>query len=423
MLSAPSPAAEPAVDEPPAEPQAADAATPPPAAPPTPRDLTVAATIVAFVIGCAAVVAGYVAINGGVLRAAAPAKTYEATRMTVPRGLGRIDGNVLAAHGVGGDVLIVAIPTDFRARDLETIAWDVTGVPANADVRLLFNSDYTPRRVHNRPLVVEDDRVLPIALAGDRDWLGRITGLALAVRAPGATVRVRSVTAKPLSLAQLLKDRARRVVPRRALDRHVDQQRHRRRGPADAAPSDPADDRRAGRVRARRRGAPPVRPRRYRRGIAPIAVLVFVIAWVALDLRWTANLARQVVATLDRYGGKDTSERALAAEDGELAGVPRQGEGAAAAAIRSASSSSPQAHYFRGPRELAPASAPRRVGARPRRRARAGHAACQATTCWCGGAPARNSMRRTAASDSTTASSCTAPALLVERGSALFAIR
>ena len=351
-----------------AEAPPSDTPAPAPAAPPPPRDLTVTTTIIAFVAGCLVVVAGYVAINGGMLRAAASAKAYEATRMSVSRGLGRIDGNVLAAHGVGGDVLIVAIATDFRARDLETIAWDVTGVPANAEVRLLFNSDYTPRRVHNRPLVVEDNRVLPLALAGDRDWLGKITGLALAVRAPGATVRIRSVTAKPLSLTQLVSDRAGewfRDEPWTGTSiNNVTGGSGSQSLPLPVPLTIAALVAFALVVAARR-----LFPGRYRRGVAAIGALVFVIAWLALDLRWTANLARQVVATIERYGGKDALERALAAEDGELVAFVDKAKALLPEGSAARRRPRPGALLPR-PRRLAPAAASGRVGTGPRRRAR-----------------------------------------------------
>ena len=319
---------------------------PPASAPLEPRDATVAATIVAFVIGCLLVVAGYVAINGGGLLAAAPSKSYEAAKMNVPRGLGRFEAGTLVANGVGNDVLIVAVATDFRARDLETIVWDVSGLPAGADVRLLFNSDYTPRRVHNRPLAVEEGRVRPISMTGDRDWLGRITGLAIAVRAPGTTVRVRSITAKPVSLTQLLADRANewfRFEPWTGTSINSVTGGASAQNLPLAIPVLVAALFAFAVVVLLRR----LLPRRFPRGVATIAVLVFAIAWLVLDVRWTANLARQVVATVDRYGGKDAGERVLAAEDGELAAFVEKAkallpEGPQRVLVLA------EAHYYRG---------------------------------------------------------------------------
>jgi hypothetical protein len=343
-----------AADEPPPDqpPPDAPVAKPPPpdpvptAAPPLPRDLTVVSTVLAFVVGCALVVAGYVAINGGVLVAAAPPASYEAARMNVPRGLGRLEGGAVTAQAPVSDVLIVAVATDFRARDLKTIAWDVNGIPADADVRLLFNSDYTPRRVHNRPLTVEDGRVRPIALQDDRDWLGRITGLALAVRAPGATIRVRGVVAKPLSLGQLLGDRARewfRDEPWTGTSINSVT------GGAPAQNLPLPVPLMLAAVVAFALVAPAARflPTRFRHGVLPVAVIAFVLAWAVSDLRWSANLARQVAVTLDRYGGKDANERALAAEDGELAAFVEKAKALMPAEPQRVLVLA-QAHYFRG---------------------------------------------------------------------------
>ena len=344
--------AEPAAEaqaEPPSDAPAAEAPPPtpaPPPEPPPPRDYTVVATVVAFLLGCILVVAGYVAINGGVLVAASAPASYDAARMNVPRGLGRLEGGVVTAQAPANDVLIIAVATDFRARDLPTVAWEVTGLPADADVRLLFNSDYTPRRVHNRPLTIEDGRVRPLSLADDRDWLGRITGLALAVRAPGATVRVRGVTAKPLSLGQLLGDRAREWLRD---EPWTGTSINSVTGGAPAQNLPLPVPLMLAAVVAFALVAPAARflPSRFRRGLLPIAVIAFALAWALSDLRWTANLARQVAVTLDRYGGKDTSERALAAEDGELAAFVDKAKAAMPPDPQRVLVLA-QAHYFRG---------------------------------------------------------------------------
>jgi hypothetical protein len=318
----------------------------PPPAPPSPPDRTVLATVVAFVVGCVLVAAGYVAVNGGAFRTPAAAKVYEAAKMNLPRGTGRLDGDAVYAQAVGNDVLIVAVATDFRARDLETIAWDVSNVPAGADVRLLFNSDYTPKRVHNRPLAIEGGRLLPIAMTGDRDWLGRITGLAIAVRAPGQTIRVHSVTAKPMSLAQLAKDRAGewfRDEPWSGTSINSVTGGASSQSLPLAIPVTIAALFAFGVVVLLRRFA----PRRHARSVATIATVAFVVAWLVVDVRWTVNLARQAIATLERYGGRDAAERALAAEDGELAAFVEKAKAALPPGPQRVVVLA-EAHYFRG---------------------------------------------------------------------------
>jgi hypothetical protein len=211
---------------------------------------------------------------------------------------------------------------------------------------LLFNSDYTPRRAHQRPLAVEAGRVLPLSLAGDRDWLGRITGLALVVRAPGATIELRGVSVKPESAMQLVADRVREWF---AYERWTGTSINTVTGgaPAQSLPM-PVPVALAALVGALllallRRFA----PARWPVSMATGAALVFLVAWASLDLRWSANLARQVAETVDRYGGKSGEARRLAAEDAELAAFVER--------ARAAMPADPQrvfvlaeAHYFRG---------------------------------------------------------------------------
>lgn len=332
--------AAPAVD---AAPPSAAAATP--AAPPS-RDVTLVATLVAFAAGCLIALAAYVLVNDGRLRTAAAPQTYGIAKMSVPKGTAKRDGDTLVATAPARDVLVVATQSDFLARQLSAVDWDAFEIPPEADVRLLFTSDYKPRIVQNRPLAVEDGRVQPIALSGDPDWLGRITGLALVVRAPGATVRVRGVTVKSQSAMQLVGDRAREWfrfeswsgtsinnvtggAPLQSLPLPV--------------PVAVAALLALGALVLVRRFA----PARLPGTIASLAAGLFIVAWAVVDLRWTANLARQNADTLDRYGGKDASARALAAEDGDLFRFLEQAKAAMPA--------DPQrvvvlasAHYFRG---------------------------------------------------------------------------
>ena len=331
---------------PPAGPGAASDRPAPVAPPSGPRDRTVVASIVAFAIGIVLAMAAYVVANNGSFRAASAPKAWGAEKMNVARGTGRLEGNVLVARAPANDVLIVSLQTDFRARDLSAVAWEIADVPPGGDVRLLFQSDYTPKRVHNRPLVVEDGRVLPASLAGDAEWLGRITGLAIAVNAPGATVRVRGVAARSQGAAQIVRDRFAEWFK---LESWTGTSINAVTGGADAQSLPlPVVVTVAALIALAalavvRRFAPAAFPR----GTIAIAVALFVLAWTVLDVRWTVNLARQVAETVERYGGKDAAERARSAEDGDLVAfldkaktlLPAEPQRVVVLA---------QAHYFRG---------------------------------------------------------------------------
>ena len=342
---APTGAPLPADDAPPAAaPAGAPAVGEPESRPP--RELTAIAAIVAFAIGIALAMAAYVAVNHGSLAASAAPQSWDPSKMSVPRGTGRLEGGTLVARAPENDVLIVSLPTDFRARELSAVSWDVVDVPPDADVRLLFSSDFRPKRVQNRPLAVEDGRVLPTTLAGDPDWLGRITGLAIAVRAPGATVRVRGVAVKSQSAAQIVRDRAGewfRFEPWSGTSINAVT------GGAPAqnlplpVPVAIAALLAFGALVAARRFA----PARFPRTAGAMAMLVFFVAWAVLDVRWTVNLARQVAETVARYGGKDPPERARAAEDGDLAAFIDKAKAQMPAEPQRVVVLA-QAHYFRG---------------------------------------------------------------------------
>ncbi len=332
--------------------QPSSATIPPPhdgtpsAATPPPRDITRAATIVAFAVALLAALALYVAINGASLGSSGAARTYDISTMTVPRGTATRDGDALVAKAPAADVLIVALRTDFRARELSAVAWDVSDVPPGADVRLLFSSDYRPRAAQNRVLAVEDGRVQPISMTGDPDWLGNITGLALAVRAPGATIRVRGVTAKPNTAAQLVGERVRewfRFEPWTGTSiNEITGGAQAQTLPLPLAVAFATLLAFGALVLVRR-----LAPARLPATLATLAAGVFVVGWALLDARWTANLARQNLQTLERYAGKDAAGRALAAEDGDLYRFIEKAKAALPAAPQRVLVLSP-AHYHRG---------------------------------------------------------------------------
>ena len=81
-------------------------------------------------------------------------------------------------------------------------------VPDAAEVGLLWRNDYEPGRVFNRRLEVEAGRVQPFSLLHDPNWVGRINGLALAVKGVGGEpVVIQGATAKTMSPREILGDR------------------------------------------------------------------------------------------------------------------------------------------------------------------------------------------------------------------------
>jgi len=262
--------------------------------------------------------AAYVALSvpGNWFPGATP-RTWTARDLALTRGSGGLDGDALVVTAIDPSGLaLVALNANFRSSEYPAIAWSATGVSGQSDVRLLWSSDYDASRVHSVPLAVESGRLLPVSLARDPNWVGRITGIALAIRAPlPQPLRVSGVVAKPMGAVEILTDRAKEWL---VFENWSGSSINTVTGGAEVQElplplllvSALLLAVALWYVGARRRA-----------GIAAlpwVAGALFVIAWTVLDLRWTLNLVRQADATATSYAGKDWRERHLAAEDGPL---------------------------------------------------------------------------------------------------------
>jgi len=110
--------------------------------------------------------------------ASSPVTQWAVRDLTLRNGTGSTVNNELVVTGTdaAGQVYI-AVVTDLRARDYATIAWSARGMPQDAEVHLLWRTDYAPNKIFSVPVVVEAGRLRPIVVASDAGWLGRITGI------------------------------------------------------------------------------------------------------------------------------------------------------------------------------------------------------------------------------------------------------
>jgi hypothetical protein len=140
---------------------------------------------------------------------AATARTWNASELTLSSGTGALDGTVLVVTaGDATNTVLLSLTTDFRSSDFPAIHWLAAGVPDGADVRLLWKSDVAPNKTNVAPVTVEAGRLRPAILSRNPAWLGRVKGIALAIRAPlTEPVRIEGVTAKPMSAPQIAGDR------------------------------------------------------------------------------------------------------------------------------------------------------------------------------------------------------------------------
>jgi hypothetical protein len=274
----------------------------------------------ALAAGVIAIVVGYVAAN--VPKAWFPSatpKTFDAAQMAVSRGRAHATpGALLASPAPGEDTIVVVLEVGLRSSDYAGIEWHVAGIPAHADVRLIWRTSYRPDRLNLATMTVDDGRLRPIVVSDDPEWIGTIAGLGLAVRGSmRTTVEIRSVTARPLGALELVRSRAGEWL---ALEGWRATSVETLAGGADVQDLPlPAVLAMAAlfavAAYALKRHFLPAP------GSLPwpaFAIAVLAVAWLVADLRFAWNAARQSLVTARTYAGADWREAHLAAEDAEL---------------------------------------------------------------------------------------------------------
>ena len=211
---------------------------------------------------------------------------------------------------------LVTANSDFRSSEFPVVAWTGDNFPEGADVRFLWRTDYAPAKLNSTPVAIAAGRLVPVVMLKNPDWVGRITGVALAVRGPLATpARVYGVAAKPGGVVGQLADLRREWF---GFEPWSGASINTITGGADvqdlplptlvvAAMALAAAVWFALAYRRRRTAALPV-----------VLAVLFVVAWLVVDAQWMSNLVRQVEATRAQFGGKDLRERHVAMEDGPL---------------------------------------------------------------------------------------------------------
>ena len=272
--------------------------------------------------------------------------TMVARDLALARGTGSVVGSelVITATDPSGTAVISA-NSNFRSVDYPVVSWAAIDLPETTEVRFLWRSDYAPDRLNSVTVAIASGRPLPVSLANNPAWVGRVVGVGLAIRGPlTQPARVRGMVAKPMGALELAGDRAREWF---AFEGWSGTSINAVTGGADLQDLPlPLLLVVAGIVGV---GSWLLLARRGARAAAlPVAIaLVFVAAWTVLDARWAWNLVRQVGETGAQYAGKDARERRLAAEDGPLyAFIERVGARLPAPPARVFMFA--DAHYFRG---------------------------------------------------------------------------
>jgi hypothetical protein len=248
---------------------------------------------------------------------AASAKRWAASELVFSRGVGRLeDGEVVVTGVDAAGTALLTVETDFRSGDYRAIAWDAIDVPEQANVRLLWRTDYAPGKLNTIALTVAAGRLLPATVAKDPNWIGRIRGLALLIQGPlPSAFRIREVVAKPMGATELIADRAREWFTFEGFNgTSIDSVG----GGADVQDL-PLPVLLALAAALAAAAAYALAKARGRMAALPAMLATVVLAaWLVQDARWAWDLARQTRVTGLRYAGRDARERHLAAEDGPL---------------------------------------------------------------------------------------------------------
>lgn len=282
------------------------------------RELGPARLALAALAALAVTVVAYVAVTvPDRWFGSAPQIAYAPERMAVARGVAEANdaGELRVRPREGERAILVSLETDFASDQYPGIAWSAADLADGATVRLLWRTDVAPQRLNEVRLVVEAGRARTVVLAHNQAWVGRIKGLALYVE-PVVTgpVRISGLVAKPMTVADVLGDRLGEWL---AFERWTGTSINAIAGGANVQelplPLFAAIVVALAWALWWLLAGRPARGRSLAAGL-----MLFALAWLVLDLRWTWNLSRQVAQTAARFRGLDLAEKHRADEDGAL---------------------------------------------------------------------------------------------------------
>lgn len=248
----------------------------------------------------------------------APAPIVAAGADLIPiQGTGRKDGRafVLESPGAEGVSVLTAKLAPFQAGEFPRVEWALDSAQPPADLLFVWRTREHPKRNYTKRMQWLVNGVAPLELKADDGWSGTITGVALLVRSRlPAPLRVDSVHVVSRSAGAAAGGMFRQwsapiVLRGYSVSFPFDAERAHDLAPLVAVALGEALALGAYLALVRWRGW-----RRDRR----IVWAIFLGGWLLLDLRWQANLWGEVRERADRFAGKTTEGKHLAAEDAPL---------------------------------------------------------------------------------------------------------
>jgi hypothetical protein len=233
------------------------------------------------------------------------------------QGAGRKDGRtfVLESPGVEGVSVLTAKLTPFLASEFPRVEWALDSAEPPGDLLFVWRTREHPKRNYTKRLQWLIDGAAPLELKADDGWSGTITGVALLVRSrlpvPLRVGSLHIVSPSPSAEASEMfrKWGAPIVLRGYSIGFPFDAERAHHLAALSAVAIGEGLAMCAYLLLTRWRGW-----RLDRRVLWGI----FLGGWLLLDLRWQANLWREVGERAHRFAGKTTEEKHLVAEDASL---------------------------------------------------------------------------------------------------------
>ncbi len=231
------------------------------------------------------------------------------------RGGGYAEGKALRIEqsDPSGVAIALAQPQPFAAGAYPRIELHLHPLgPQRPTLALLWHNTEQPSQTFSLPLDWSGDAVAPVRMVGAEGWTGSIVGVAVAVREPlSAPLRLDSLSLAGESFGSLVAEIGKqwsRFYPFRgnSITFPFDEERN--------------DDLPLPIVSALALGLASLgywvlaRNRRWRFD-ARVPLMLFLGAWLLLDLRWQINLGRQLVVTAHDFAGESLEEKHATDDD------------------------------------------------------------------------------------------------------------
>lgn len=276
-----------------------------------------------FALALAGVLAWAVATNSGADRfGATPPRTVNGATFQLTHGSGHPEGtSFILESAQDGLASLSADIQPFPAEKYPRVEWDMHSLDPPGELAFAWRTRENPRRTYSKPLFWLFDRILPLRLDANEGWRGTITGVALVARGNmRAPLEVRSLNLPSTSAGATL------AATFAQWATHFPFQGYTISFPFDAE---------------RAHFMPIAKGIAIACGLAILVYLglarlrtrqvdwrvpwaIFAAGWILLDLRWQVNLAFEVAAAAERFGGKTSEEKALARDDAPLVALAQE---------------------------------------------------------------------------------------------------